>query len=64
MYAIRSYYVSGFDGIQAVKHIADLSRGSIAELFFSRVPEDVFRLGEYLLLVDDEGRLLLLNCQS
>jgi hypothetical protein len=56
--------VDGFDGLQAVKSIADFSKGSIAELFLSGLPLKVFRRGNSFLVLNSQGKVQIIDCRN
>ena len=56
--------VDSFDGLQAVKNIEDLSRGSVAELFLSERPLQMFRRGNSFFLLTSRGKVQVLDCQN
>ncbi len=49
----------GFDGLQAVKNIVDLSRGAVAEIFLSGLAKQAFRRGDLLFVWSGHGEFLL-----
>jgi hypothetical protein len=53
---------SAFEGIQAVKNIADFSRAAVAELFLSGTPRNVFQLESTLLVLNSNGAVQLVDC--
>ncbi|MGK2904892.1 MAG: hypothetical protein ACSLFH_00910 [Desulfuromonadales bacterium] len=54
----------GFDGLQAVAGIADFSNGSVAELFLSGTPVQVFRRGAFILTLNSLGKVKIIDCQN
>ncbi len=56
--------VDGFDGLLAVKNIADFSKGSIAELFLSGLPLKAFRSGNSFLVLNTQGNVQIIDCQN
>ena len=54
----------GFDGLQAVKNVASFSKGSIAELFLSGEPLQLFRRGNFLLLLNNRGNVQIIGCEN
>ena len=56
--------VDGFDGLQAVKNVADFSKGSISELFLSGLPLKAFRRGNSFLVLNTQGKVQIIDCQN
>lgn len=54
----------GFDGLQAVADPADLSKGSVAELFLSGTPSQLFRRGRFLLLLNAHGMVQVIDSHN
>lgn len=52
----------GFDGLQAVASIAELSKGAVTELFLSGVTAQVFRRGRFLLVLNELGNVQVIDC--
>ena len=52
----------GFDGLQVVENIADLSKGSIAELFLAGVPQEAFQYGDSLFVLNSQGTVQIIDC--
>lgn len=56
--------VDGFDGLQAVKNVADFYKGSISELFLSGLPLKAFRRGNLFLVLNTQGKVQIIDCQN
>lgn len=54
----------GVDGLQAVKEFADLSQNAVAELFLAGVPRQVFRHDRELLVLNDKGKVQIIDCKQ
>jgi len=54
----------GFDGLQAVKNVADFSKGSVAQLFLSGKPLQVFLRGKFLLSLNGRGNVQVIDCEN
>jgi hypothetical protein len=54
----------GFDGLQAVADISELSNGAVSELFLAAAPKKVFRSGRFLYLLNDKNQLLAIDCND
>ncbi len=54
----------GFDGLQAVKDVADFSKGSVAEILFSGTPQQAFRRGKFLLILNSYGSVQIVDCEN
>jgi len=55
---------NGFDGLQAVKNVADFSKGSVGGLFLSGEPSKIFRRGKFLLLLNNHGKVQIVDCEN
>lgn len=54
----------GFDGLQAVKNVEALSKGSQSDLFLSTPPRQVFRRGKNLLVLNSQSKVQIINCEN
>ncbi len=55
---------NGFDGLQAVKNVEELSKGAVGELFLAVKPLQVFRRGQFFLLLKDNRKVQIVNCED
>jgi hypothetical protein len=53
-----------FDGLQVVENIEDFYKGSVAELFLSAHPMQMFRRGNSFFLLNSRGKVQVLDCQD
>ncbi|NOR50685.1 MAG: hypothetical protein GQ530_06610, partial [Desulfuromonadales bacterium] len=60
----KGMIADSFDGLQAVENIEDFSKGSIAELFLSAHPMQMFRRGNSFFLLNSRGKVQVLDCQD
>jgi len=55
---------NGFDGLQAAKNVEEFSKGAVAELFLSGNPSQAFRRGQFLLLLNGQGNVQVVDCEN
>lgn len=57
-------FAYGFDGLQSVENINDLSAGAVSELFLSGSPRQMFRNGHLVYLLTDRQEVLVVDCEN
>ena len=55
---------NGFDGMQAVRNITDLSQGAVTELFISSQPTSIFSIKNTLYILNSDGLIEQVDCSS